>query len=285
MMGSMDRGDGGSRAEQRPTEDSMVSPTIASPPNINLLMDGNDKEENEHFLQHHDDDDPSSRKYRPRRTLLLHIIFFILYVCFTAIVLFAYYPLHNSGIRMNTLTLNGEPLALRWQRFVLSEESPYAGPPREDIDQAWAQLLDHVNIRASDSELASSNQTSVQLPRGQGSLVWMDVSHQLHCVKYLRQWIYRDHYHPEVSPEETPHWLLHIDHCLDLLRQALMCRADTSPMTFRWAADRREPMLKLESPEHVCVDWEDLMGKVGSRRVSDADMAVLTNPNLEPDGM
>lgn len=56
-------------------------------------------------------------------------------------------------------------------------------------------------------------------------------------------------------------------------------------MTFHWAADRREPMLKLESPEHVCVDWEDLMEKVESRRVSDADMVVLTNPNLEPDGM
>lgn len=64
-----------------------------------------------------------------------------------------------------------------------------------------------------------------------------------------------------------------------------MCRADTSLMTFHWAADRREPMLKLESPEHVCVDWENLMEKVESRRVSDADMVLLTNPNLEPDGM
>ncbi|KAI0897595.1 hypothetical protein F4806DRAFT_407258 [Annulohypoxylon nitens] len=244
-------------------------------------MDGSDSEENEHFLQHHDDDEQSSCKHRPRRTLLLHIFFFILYVCFTAIVLFVYQS-HSSdgGTRLNTLTLNGEPLALRRQRFVLSEESAYAGPPSEDIDQAWAELLDHVNIRASDRELVSSNQTSVKLPGLHGSLVWMDVSHQLHCVKYLRQWIYRDHYHPEVDIEEIPHWLLHIDHCLDLIRQALMCRADTSLMTFRWEADRREPMLKLESPEHVCVDWKDLMGKVESRRVSDADMAMLTNPNL-----
>lgn len=62
-----------------------------------------------------------------------------------------------------------------------------------------------------------------------------------------------------------------------------MCRADTSLMTFHWAAGRREPMLKLESPEHVCVDWEDLMGKVASRRVSDADMAELVNPSLVSD--
>lgn len=67
-------------------------------------MDSSDSEENEHFLQHHDDEQ-SSCKHRPRRTLLLHIIFFILYVCFTAIVLFAYQS-HSSdgGTRLNTLS-------------------------------------------------------------------------------------------------------------------------------------------------------------------------------------
>ena len=44
-------------------------------------------------------------------------------------------------------------------------------------------------------------------------------------------------------------------------------------------------MLKLESPEHVCVDWDDLMEKVQSRRVSDSDMLALANPGLEPDGI
>ncbi|KAI0448079.1 hypothetical protein F4803DRAFT_558339 [Xylaria telfairii] len=244
-------------------------------------MDSRDREENEHFLRHHEYDEKLCKRW-PRRGLLLHTIFFILYVCFTAIVLIAY-PLNYSCSRMSTLSWNGKPLTLRKQRFVLSLESPYAGPPSKDIDRAWTKLLDHINLRVSDGEVASSNQTSVRLPNGQGSLVWMDVSHQLHCVKYLRQWIYRDHYHPEVGPEETPHWLLHTDHCLDLIRQALMCRADTSLMTFRWAAGSREPMLKLESPEHVCVDWEDLMQKVESRRVSDTEMAVLINPNIVPD--
>ncbi|KAI1266570.1 hypothetical protein F5Y18DRAFT_381936 [Xylariaceae sp. FL1019] len=70
------------------------------------------------------------------------------------------------------------------------------------------------------------------------------------------------------------------DHCLDLIRQALMCRADTSLMTFHWEAGSREPMLKLESPEHDCVDWEDLMQKPESRRVSDAEMAMLVNPSM-----
>ncbi|KAL5117426.1 hypothetical protein ACEQ8H_004742 [Pleosporales sp. CAS-2024a] len=218
-----------------------------------------------------------------------------------------------------TWTFFGEQLAIRPQRFALSEGSPFAGPPSTEIDLAWRKLLDHVNIRASSDELAVVNQTSIELPSNRGSLVWMEVSHQLHCVvrnsffgrfgapltkthlqKYLRQWIYRQHYHPEVGPDEEPHWLLHTgkaavlslscvrqltrtDHCLDLIRQALMCRADTSLMTFEWAAARREPMLKLQSPEHVCVDWDDLMNKAQARRVSDTDMASLVNPGLRSD--
>jgi hypothetical protein len=65
---------------------------------------------------------------------------------------------------------------------VLSADSPFAGPPSPKIDKAWTQLLEHVNIRASKSELASSNQTSVPLTDESGFLVWMEVSHQLHCV-------------------------------------------------------------------------------------------------------
>jgi hypothetical protein len=59
-----------------------------------------------------------------------------------------------------------------------------------------------------------------------------------------------------------------------------MCRADTSLMTFEWANNSEKPMLKLESPQHTCIDWTQLIGKVRSRRISDADMALLVNPDM-----
>lgn len=216
-------------------------------------MNRGDGEESAHFLPHAENDQPLC-KCRGQRTLFIHTGFLILHLLLTAVVLLVY-P-WSSGIHMNTLStvhplclclcscsltchvaFNSERLELRQQKFLLSEESPYAGPPGEAIDRAWTELLQHVNIRASDRELASLNQTSVGLPGSLGgSLVWMDVSHQLHCVvcgclppppplhlppsatlcianslkKYLRQWIYRDHYHPEVGPDHTPHWLLHV---------------------------------------------------------------------------
>lgn len=162
-------------------------------------MDREDGEESARFLPHAENHQPLC-KCRRQRTLFIHTGFFILHLLLTAVVLLVY-P-WSGGIHMNTLStvhplclslssrsltchvaFNSERLELRQQKFLLSEESPYAGPPGEAIDRAWTELLQHVNIRASDRELASLNQTSVGLPGIQGgSLVWMDVSHQLHCV-------------------------------------------------------------------------------------------------------
>ncbi|KAF2845812.1 hypothetical protein T440DRAFT_434131 [Plenodomus tracheiphilus IPT5] len=243
-------------------------------------MNCRDSEEKERFLPYYGDKREACNCHH-RRTLLLHILFFVIYACTTGVLFKVGSQMFRKEDNLTTWTLLGEQLAIRPERFALAENSAFAGPPSTDIDMAWRKLLDHVNIRASSDELALANQTSIELPHNRGSLVWMDVSHQLHCVKYLRQWIYRQHYHPDVGPDEEPHWLLHTDHCLDLVRQALMCRADTSLMTFEWAAGRREPMLKLQSPEHVCVDWNDLMERVQARRISDAEMALLVNPGLE----
>ena len=112
----------------------------------------------------------------------------------------------------------------------------------------------------------------------------------------LRQWNYREHYHPNVTEEERPHWDIHAgqyfsmtqklytnteiisDHCLDVLRSAAMCHADTTLTTFGWA-DLPKPMLNTRPIEHRCVDWEALMRSVDSRLVSHSEMDLMVNPN------
>ena len=59
-----------------------------------------------------------------------------------------------------------------------------------------------------------------------------------------------------------------------------MCRADTALMTFEWAEGEKKPMLKLESPEHTCVNWDDLNQKMRSRVVSFEEMKELSNPDF-----
>lgn len=50
----------------------------------------------------------------------------------------------------------------------------------------------------------------------------------------------------------------HLDHCVDLIRQALMCAADISP--FVWARDPRGGKLHgISSVAHTCRDWDAIM--------------------------
>ncbi len=80
------------------------------------------------------------------------------------------------SIAIDNLAINVEN-----QQFVTIHESPYVGPPAEDIDQAWQALLANINLRVTKEELDRHDQKSVQLPGG-GHLAWLGVFHQLHCT-------------------------------------------------------------------------------------------------------
>ena len=115
----------------------------------------------------------------------------------------------------------------------------------------------------------------------------------------LRQWNYREHYHSDFKEDERPHWDIHAgklyrevqyslkaqrsgvtDHCLDVLRSAAMCHADTTLTTFGWA-DQAQPMLNTRPIEHRCVDWDALMESVSNRVVARDEIAALVNPKTQ----
>jgi len=203
----------------------------------------------------------------------LHLFIYLLFYIATLI-----YLKSHTDVSLSTIAFTQEKLSTTVHFFGLAEKSIYSGKPSDDIDNAWDDLLSGINIRVSRTELKKTNQTSVRFPRSQYYLGWLEVSHQLHCVKYLRQAVYRDHYFPDTPEKEEAHWFLHVDHCLELLRQAVMCHAETSLMTFEWDSQNIKPMLKLEGPQHVCIDWDELKQKMKSRLVSDQEMNSLMNP-------
>ncbi|KAH8161650.1 hypothetical protein CIB48_g6611 [Xylaria polymorpha] len=133
------------------------------------------------------------------------------------------------------------------QKYLYVEASPFSGPPSSSVDEAWHELLKYTALRASAPELESSNQTSVELPEGG-------------YMKMLRQWKYH--------------------HCLDLLRSATMCHADTTLTTFRWA-DAPEPMLDTRRVDHKCIDWERLMDSIEHRVVDSDEMSRMVNPAMK----
>ncbi|KAL6721252.1 hypothetical protein ACLMJK_000354 [Lecanora helva] len=156
--------------------------------------------------------------------------------------------------------------------------NPYAGPPSPELENAWDELLGSMHIRISKSELKHDNQESVILTEGGGYLGWLGVFHELHCIRMLREWHYRDYYHPDTLPEEEDHLESHIDHCFEMLRQSAVCHADASLTTFKWHPQKSRPMFNASESIHMCANWDLLMDSISDRVVAEDEILRLENP-------
>lgn len=58
----------------------------------------------------------------------------------------------------------------------------YRGEPRPELDKAWAELLEHNNIRLSDDELKRMIRTALELSDGSGYVGQLSAYHHLHCL-------------------------------------------------------------------------------------------------------
>ncbi|KAK7182248.1 hypothetical protein PSPO01_11721 [Paraphaeosphaeria sporulosa] len=175
--------------------------------------------------------------------------------------------------------INGLGVAITPKPYDDFEQSPYAGLPSSSIDAAWHYLLEPTTIRVTPGELNRSNQTSVPLPGG-GYMAWLGVFHELHCIKMVRQWVYRDHYYPNITEDEFEESSIHADHCLDILRSAALCHGDTTLTTFGWT-NKSKPQLNTRPINHKCVDWKQLVVSVEDRVVQREEMEAMVNPNLQ----
>jgi len=221
----------------------------------------------------------SKKKSRIRRfgpAVLSHFLLFSAYA--TILTLYVWKDSRNDHTSVHPLP----DLNIRYEARPYTDyiTSPYAGLPSFEVDEAWHELLSQVSIRVSGAELKASNQTSVELPDGGGYMAWLGVHHELHCIKMLRQWNYRDHYHPNVTEADRPHYDIHADHCLDVLRSAAICHGDTTLTTFGWA-EQKQPMLNTKLIPHKCVNWEALTTSIEKRVVGREEIQALVNPKLK----
>ena len=61
----------------------------------------------------------------------------------------------------------------------------------------------------------------------------------------------------------------HLEHCVDVIRQRLMCTADASVVTFRWVKGLSTPYPNFHTG-HMCRNYEGLLDWAQERK---ADMA------------
>ena len=169
-------------------------------------------------------------------------------------------------------------------------------------------------MKISEQDLRAVNRSSIPLGVGGGYYGEMAVFHELHCLvlgahslevilvlttdrnlsdkRFI--WITmatilgKGKRRPWVSIQVRPDianiewWLtrsLGPEHCIEILRQSVMCRGDTTLITFRWGHT-----VKLPQPdftlEHTCVDWDSLMGWAGQHAINVFDEGMLVHPTL-----
>lgn len=101
----------------------------------------------------------------------------------------------------------------------------------------------------------------------------------------MRQWVYRDHYLPNLTEAEYTENKVHIDHCMELLRVTIMCRGDTSLSTFNWL-ERPDGLTAVTETRdvayHSCVNYDHLMHWVRDRSLDLFDPNLLVPPPSPP---
>ena len=139
-----------------------------------------------------------------------------------------------------------------------------AGATQQELDIAWNELLGNRYVKLKDSEISwlDSDQGLPDLtynddPDLPGYFAGPDFMHSLHCLNVLRKRIDPEHYSHEWAADYSASEALHLDHCMEQLRQQILCHGDITPVTIKPIMGRHgETFVLLGETErmHTCRD-------------------------------
>ncbi|KAJ8520846.1 hypothetical protein ONZ45_g2362 [Pleurotus djamor] len=158
--------------------------------------------------------------------------------------------------RFNTAFLDDEPVTV------------FQGPPSDEMDAAWADLYNAGVSWLLPEEARRLKEPSIVAPGSKVYIGGLDVFHQLHCLDMIRMAAYPYRYnatdrhsmhlkrsgtmaHPHISDAE------HIRHCINSVRQSLMCSSDVSVNIFYNPKQERRPFPRFDQL-HTCRDFDSL---------------------------
>jgi len=174
--------------------------------------------------------------------------------------------------------------------------TPYMGYPTDEVDEMWEDLFQFGNSYISKEEANKLPYPTIKDINTDNYLVQLDVFHQLHCLNDLRKILYPERF-PTHAFEVTEdgeinrktmmfrHW----DHCIDVLRQSLMCHADVSPISWRLNVPVAQVLAPHLETTHTCrnfakvVEWakeheaKDLRVHLTPEEIS----SILENPPFD----
>ncbi|KAF2772217.1 hypothetical protein EJ03DRAFT_267267, partial [Teratosphaeria nubilosa] len=164
--------------------------------------------------------------------------------------------LEEVDIRYNAVDFNGS----------FFEETIYRQRPSPEVDAAWDALgvnLQGFPVPEKDGpRFGLDTRMAKRLQRqGGGYVALSEGMHHLHCVNLLRQSSYFNYQYyrdlgegPFVNNDSVLE--KHLSHCVDILRQQLMCSFDTGIFGQWWVKDLG-PFVDFNT-KHRCKNFADL---------------------------
>ncbi|KAI1119770.1 hypothetical protein F5Y10DRAFT_291010 [Nemania abortiva] len=153
---------------------------------------------------------------------------------------------------------------------MIFNDTRFVGRPGVVWEESMQNLLSGTLIRISNDELKLHGAPSIPLKDG-GYAAGLGVGHNLHCVQFL----FREISYPNLDPSNEEFDVLqsHADHCLDFLRQDVMCHLDYTLYSLYWG-DQEPPLLLHRYPQRQkCVNWEKVHEWMLDR-VANSDMLI-----------
>ncbi|KAG8413423.1 hypothetical protein J3458_012984 [Metarhizium acridum] len=161
------------------------------------------------------------------------------------------------------------------------KHSQYAGPPAKDNDAAWDSLMRPVHFNATREELerAGESMSNIAELEGGGYPASLGVYHELHCVRQMRFYLYQEHYYPNLTEAQHEYLRGHLDHCLETLRLATMCRGSADVYSFYWNGTKTGKPATQSNAKSVCVKWSSIEGWAYSRMPTTTRLVEQTQEN------
>ncbi|MCJ1319440.1 hypothetical protein MMC15_004776 [Xylographa vitiligo] len=271
---------------------------------------------------------PTKRRDSWLRVVALHATVIVCYSLIITAVLTRYIT-HKENLGPGLIYTPARPVLGYYLRPPIPDTTnklhgdPFFGDPSPELDMRWNIRLESASIRLSQEEFEKYNQShGILLGDGSGDyLATPTMYHDLHCIEFLHQSIYPDHYWPNdtlekkegrayhareclsptysclvpllefsmrshVARVKTPQLVLQwTGHCLHNIAHSVTCGADMTIRIMQWLPDQLLP--NPVDHEHECRSEGAINQWAYKRRVNTRAPGMLVHPILGevfPDG-
>jgi hypothetical protein len=216
--------------------------------------------------------DNSQRSTTPRRALLPWFIHILIFLGYSTL-----YLLLSSNVDLATCTkklsswspaLSAVEYRTTYFQGSIGAANEFRGAPTTELESAWKHIsMNAPGIRLQEADFVAMGKSLTdrdwyRIPEeyGGGYLGMTEVFHLLHCLDAIRRLTYPDHYPDLWAKRDTYQVRVHTDHCIDILRQRLMCTGDVGPVPFyRDTNPLNQFPLPDFSTRHQCRNFDKLL--------------------------